>query len=413
VRNYLTGSRYIRNNGKPLWQTGVNTPEGQTAYLDLDGRASELEPSSIESEIPDVETLFSFKRSSLNPITELSMYLKRYIYLSEEVEYDLVSIFLLLSYCTDLFNRIPYLWIQGNKGSGKTTLMAVMKSLISNPVWASETTASALFRIVDEIRPTLFLDESENLKKRGSANQQLFQILNSGYQKDGTVIRTVGSIPTPFKTFGLKILAGINPLFPTLEDRCIVLRLSQPPESIELDYYNGDSKEDSQPLVEIIHSALQTKIPELSEFITNPKDLGIDSKIRLRGFDKWFPILSLAKLFITPENNYFELLQNYAIRQIESKKEAEEILPENMCRGILKDFLEAKGASTKVPEDPNFFFFRTDEIQDIIKNTDPHNSYRDKAELTRILGGIGVETERRRFKGPPLSLYKIPKSILN
>jgi hypothetical protein len=121
----------------------------------------------------------------------------------------------------------------------------------------------------------------------------------------------------------------------------------------------------------------------------------------------------LAKLFITPENNYFELLQNYAIRQIESKKEAEEILPENMCRGILKDFLEAKGASTKVPEDPNFFFFRTDEIQDIIKNTDPHNSYRDKAELTRILGGIGVETERRRFKGPPISLYKIPKSILN
>jgi hypothetical protein len=208
------------------------------------------------------------------------------------------------------------------------------------------------------------------------------------------------------------VLAGINQLFPTLEDRCIVVRLSQPAEDKAPAFYSGEKIEVTQTLVELIHSALKYKLPELGKIIADPLVLEIDSRIKFREFDKWFPVLSIAKLFSTRKSNYFKQLQQYALEQVESKIKSESTTPENMCKAILMDFLAYKAGKTMV-DDPDFFFFRTEEIQSVIQRNDLYNSYGDKAAMTRILKKIGVETDRRRFGSGPVALYKIPKSFLN
>ena len=411
-KSLLTSSRFLSNNGSPI----VKVPDflnGDTRYFDLKGRSTELESEVENLEVEEIEHLFSQTPNKLDVIAEISSYVKKYIYLINDSEYILVSLTCLLSYCVDMFDRVPYLWLRGEKGSGKTTLMAVMKSIVSAPFLVSETSASALFRLVDQMRPTLFLDESENLTKRLNSNQPICQILNSGYQKDGAVSRTKGKAVVSYKTYCLKVLAGINTLFPTLADRCILLELNQTPVGNTLQYYGGDDLEITQPLVELIHSGLKSKLPELQKYIADPLLLDIDSKIRLREFDKWFPILSIAKLFSNKKNNYFKLVQSYALEQIDKKIEAESISPENMCKGILKDFLEYKASRAINFNDPKFLFFRAEEVQNIIKANDPYNFYRDKAAITLVLKGIGVETERKRLNGPPVSFYKIPKSFIN
>ncbi|MBI2418842.1 MAG: hypothetical protein HYV28_13270, partial [Ignavibacteriales bacterium] len=168
-KSLLTSSRFLSNNGTPVVFVS-DFAGGGPRYFDLKGKATELNSEVQVAEDAEIGTIFSQRSSGLDVIAEISSYLKKYIYLHNETEYVLVSVTCLLSYCVDMFERVPYLWLQGGKGSGKTTLMTVMKSIVSSPRFVSETSASALFRIVDELRPTLFLDESENLTKRLGSN---------------------------------------------------------------------------------------------------------------------------------------------------------------------------------------------------------------------------------------------------
>lgn len=379
-------------------------------FIDMEGNEVDITSIFPAANEEDQSKLFKTIKSRLDPIRELTEYLKKYVYLTNEGEYVLLATIIIHSYCVDLFSRTPYLWINGTKGSGKTTLMMIMKSLVYNPLLFSDSTASSLFRIIDSLKPTLFLDEVEALEKRKSSNQQIFQILNSGYQKDGTVSRTKGDKVIQFKTYGLKIIAGINPLFSTLYDRCIPLLITQPPPAYKMEVFRGEKSEESEKISSHIRPSIVQHKDELLGYINNSSILKIDEQIRLREYDKWFPILAIAKLFSTSKANYFQTIQDLALSEINKKSVSEQLKPENACREIIKDFLIDKSSRSKI-SDPNYYYFKTDEIQKVIQANDLHNNYRDKAEITLILKQIGIETDRRRFGQGPISLYKIPKSL--
>ena len=82
-----------------------------------------------------------------------------------------------------------------------------------------------------------------------------------------------------------------------------------------------------------------------------------------------------------------------------------------MCREIIREYLLDFSDKSKIP-DNDFYFFSAEEIQEVIRTNDLYNKYRDKTEITLTLKKLGIETTRRRFGNGPVSLYKIPKSIL-
>jgi len=411
-KEMLTNSHVENVNGQFL----IKIPDGDTSkYLDSEGKEVELNETATNegtnTQEDKIAALFAIKAPE-NIIDDIATYIRKFIFLKEEAEYIVIALIPLLSYIVSVFERIPYFWLRADKGSGKTTLMSVLKPLVYHPVFVSNITPSTLFRIVDENSPTLFMDEVEALATKSHTNNPFIQILNSGYHKEGRVTRTLGNLVQTFKTYGLKILAGISQIAETVEDRCIQINLQKPTDSTVITPYTGQNTEDTLQLQKTMQAAIWENTSKLFAYLQNPASIGIDSRISLREHDKWMPMLAIAKVFSTEENNYFAIVQEYALKQLEQKQLSEQKSPKNTCIAIIKDFLTDFAAETKV-KDTNFFFFETNEIWEVIRKNDPYNTYRNKAELTTTLKKIGVETDRRRFGQGPISLYKIPKTILN
>ncbi len=98
---------------------------------------------------------------------------------------------------------------------------------------ASNISSSALFRYIEEVRPTLLIDEADSFVKD---NEEMRGILNSGHTKAAAyVIRNVEvngeHKPRRFSTWAPKAIATIRALADTLEDRSIVVQLQRKPRA--------------------------------------------------------------------------------------------------------------------------------------------------------------------------------------
>jgi hypothetical protein len=150
-----------------------------------------------------------------------------------------------------------YLGVESpEKRCGKTTLLTLLSELVHRPVVAANISSPALFRVIEEVRPTLLIDEADTFLQ---GNDELRGILNSGYsRKTAYVVRVANRVtqyhppasdgeaaPTGdgaglaarnttrlvrFSCWCPKILAAIGRLPETLADRCIVLRMQRKTE---------------------------------------------------------------------------------------------------------------------------------------------------------------------------------------
>ncbi len=121
----------------------------------------------------------------------------------------------------------PRLGIRSEEpNSGKSTLLECIYNAAPNPLLTGSISASSLFRVIDQRRGTLFIDEADNIIHRNSS-PDLLAILNSGHmRKTAYVLR---SVPTPdggwvtvqFNTFAGIAFAGLKRFPETLQSRTI------------------------------------------------------------------------------------------------------------------------------------------------------------------------------------------------
>ncbi|NJL28745.1 MAG: DUF3631 domain-containing protein [Thermoanaerobaculia bacterium] len=85
---------------------------------------------------------------------------------------------------------------------------------------------AAIYRAVEKVRPTLLIDEADTFL---GGKDELRGILNSGHQRDGCVLRTVGDDheARAFSTFAPCAIAMIGTLPDTLDDRSIAVRMAR------------------------------------------------------------------------------------------------------------------------------------------------------------------------------------------
>jgi len=139
-----------------------------------------------------------------------------------------VALWALHTWCLDAFFITPFLYPRSpEKRCGKTTLMLLVHELVRRPLLATNASQAALFRCIEEYRPTLLLDEADTWLRE---NEELRGILNGGHsRKTARVIRTVGEEHEvrAFSTYCPKAIAGIGRLADTLEDRSIVVPMKR------------------------------------------------------------------------------------------------------------------------------------------------------------------------------------------
>jgi len=198
-----TASFIKYENGLPQHIDSVLTEEGEIFPLDpksdILSRSVVLLPSiygEYESDAALLEDVQAFIHKRLDVSPSFERIAAQYVF---------------LTWLHDRLNELPYLRARGDYGSGKTRFLQVIGSICYRPIFtAGASTTSPIFRMLDQIRGTLILDEAD--LRFSNAKSDLVKILNTGYQKGIPLLRSEGRGDKGFEVkaydvFGPKIVA--------------------------------------------------------------------------------------------------------------------------------------------------------------------------------------------------------------
>src|SRR5438874_6252616 len=126
-------------------------------------------------------------------LNELQQILTRFVVLPKAVP-EALALWILHTYAFHLRDVTTYIGIESpEKRCGKTTLLTVLSELANRAVASSNISPPAFFRVIEDLSPTLLIDEMDTFLK---GNDQLKGILNSGYsRKTAFVLRAGPSAP--------------------------------------------------------------------------------------------------------------------------------------------------------------------------------------------------------------------------
>ena len=184
----------------------------------------------------------------------------------------------------------------------------MLKGLVRQPVLASHFTKSSIYRLIEQYRPTLLIDEADTYLK---TNHELIGILNSGHTRDGQVVVNVRDDPTSdwtpkiFATWSPKSIAAIGNLPETLADRSIIIPLHRRPKAVALRKYDSNQDEESATLRRKIVRWVLDHI----EALRSHKPQSVEP-LNDRSADNWSPLLSIAEV---AGNRWAQLAQTAAL----------------------------------------------------------------------------------------------------
>lgn len=139
-----------------------------------------------------------------------------------------IALWILHAHAIDAATHSPILCLMSpEKRCGKTTVAKIVKGLAPRGFHSSNTTEAALFRMVEDDKPTLIIDEADTFLRD---NPALRGILNAGHDRESAVVPRANSETGKVETFSAwapKVIALINKLPDTLEDRSIVIPLER------------------------------------------------------------------------------------------------------------------------------------------------------------------------------------------
>ena len=149
-----------------------------------------------------------------------------------------VSLLAIGTHCFGLFETFPYLaLLSPEKGCGKTRTTEVLEQIVFEPVRAVCISEAALFRLAEDKKPTLILDEAEGLTGKGERAEAIRSLLNAGNRAGAQVPRCVGNSHELrfFSVFCPKIVCAIRSCPETVKDRAIVVPMQRkkPGEKVE------------------------------------------------------------------------------------------------------------------------------------------------------------------------------------
>jgi hypothetical protein len=263
------------------------------------------------------------------------MYAKVY-YSPDPNLYKVLALFSYATYYADLFGVLPYLYINAQKGTGKSTIQELLSKLCFNSVFVTDVTTAAFIRI-SNLCSTLIVDEFEGHSSR-SKNQEdnLIPLIKSGYSKSsGGATRT--NMEETYKVdyydvFSPKVFAAIGELDDVLRDRSL---------TITLQLLKANE----------IHDVIN---------ITEFKSLYGDEMVKLSSF----AALSALENFKTVYKNYMETETNS-----ESARENETMKPlYTLAKMVGSDYLDAIKAYN-ISNEQSKEYVDDQSIEGVIKNT--------------------------------------------
>lgn len=148
-------------------------------------------------------------------LDQITGYLNRWMVFSNEDHPLILALWVLHTYTfQESFPRAPwvtpYLYVNSSgPACGKTLLLDLLKPITYAARLTGDMSSAAMFRRIEESRPTLLIDEVDTIWN-GAKHDDLRRTLNTGYKHGGSTDRVSGNTVETFSTFCPKVLAGIR-----------------------------------------------------------------------------------------------------------------------------------------------------------------------------------------------------------
>jgi len=159
-------------------------------------------------------------------IKQIENYVKKFYCAENDNVYKILALYCFMTYFYELFGQIPYLHLQGLKGSGKSVLDSILKMFCFNAKLTVNMSDAALFRMASIEGGTIILDEVENLTVKSKVNDSIMaSVLKGGYTRGFPVYRVnlEKGINDKFDCFCPKIISNIEGLESVICDRFIMI----------------------------------------------------------------------------------------------------------------------------------------------------------------------------------------------
>jgi hypothetical protein len=151
-------------------------------------------------------------------------------------DYTLLATTVAVTYVQCIFDAVPLIFVNGPRGTGKSTIGRVMERLAYNGRIIGSVTAAAAARHIDETRGFVVLDDVESLagaRGAGKGFTELVQALKVSYNKDTAVKvwvdATKGMRTETLNLFGVKVLNNTTGIEEILGSRCLRICTQQIP----------------------------------------------------------------------------------------------------------------------------------------------------------------------------------------
>jgi hypothetical protein len=204
-------------------------------------------------------------------LNEIACFIRRFMRMAES-QVIAVTLWCAHTYAAEAAIWTPYLAVtSAEKRCGKSRLLEVVSFLVKKPWSTSSVSAASLFREVDQMQPTLLLDETDPLFKADKETAQAIRgILNAGAHYKGVVSRIVGQGSAMknknFRAFCPKALGGIGSLPDTVADRSLPIKLKRKPLGEKVERLRERFVEPlAKPLRQSLANWITKKLPTLRD----------------------------------------------------------------------------------------------------------------------------------------------------
>lgn len=273
---------------------------------DLDKKKNKAKNSALELCTADPKEAWPDEVKIDEVLTETVKTLKRFIVFKDDYQATTVALWVFASWFVEYLKFSPYILITSPmKECGKSQLLRCMANLSRRSLLTSNLSAAIVYRVIDKVKPTLFIDEVDTFLKN---NDELIGIINAGIEKDGAKAARLEKgadgkfSPVSFDCFAFKVLAGISAktISDTITSRSIVIELKRRTNDQVIEKLR-DAPEDT--FINLKRKYLKA-VAQYGEAVKNAKP-SIPDFLGDRDGDKWYPLFALADLAGDKTLSYF------------------------------------------------------------------------------------------------------------
>jgi len=255
--------------------------------------------------------------------------------LIDEREYLIFASFTILSWLWDGLEKVPYLQFLGAPGTGKTRACEALSELCYRNVLGGNVSVAALPRLIHHFHALPILDEFT--ATNDEEKSEIIKILNAGYRRGQYYVRAGKEKDEVIKlhVFSPKVIAGTEPLAPTLLSRCITINMYR----IKIKPTKTFPEERLWYLDILSRMRFHNLKTDFTKFISEIESVLIDT-----GFDSRFAEISAPLIFFTPSEDLKNLLE-YFLEKYKIRSEEEKTSLEGEVVKIIDELMQKQGSN--------------------------------------------------------------------